>query len=137
MFNIPVKEVIVNDDAQVRLLEDDGTVYLAADATPSAGGFILEGFLSLIRGSELQLLKAATRIIKTVPVAGVAEIKAYTVTITSTGILANDVFRLVSSSIDNTPTLHQNQPIEKRYQASTTRNTAILVVAELANTINA
>lgn len=135
-MNIAAKEIIVNDDSQVRLLEDDGTVYLAADASPSAGGFILEGFLSLLLGSQLQLLKAATRIIKDAPAAGVAEITAYTVT-AATGAPANSIFRLVNDSLDLTPTEFQDRPTEKRYQTSSASTDAATLVTQLVNAINA
>jgi hypothetical protein len=114
MFNIPVKEIIVNDDTQVVLREDDGTTYTLADADPSAGGFILDGFLSLVLGSQLQLLKAATRIVKTEPAAAVAEVVSYVLT-TATAA-ADTVFRLTEESLDMTPTLFQTRPVEKRYQ---------------------
>jgi hypothetical protein len=134
MFNIPVKEIIVNGDEQVRLLEDDGTPYVAADATPSAGGFILEGFLSLISGSALQLLKAATRIIKTTPSAGVSEVVSYV--LTGATVAADVVFRVVEESLDNTPTLFQGQPIEKRYQIGAAQTTIDGVGAAIASAIN-
>lgn len=135
MFKIPVKQIIVNKDSQVRLLEDDGTAYAAADATPSAGGFILEGFLGLTLGSKLVLQKAATRIIKDTAVAGVAEIAAYT--FTSAAIAAGEAFRITVESLDLTPTEFQNINIEKRYQASSAKATIATVVAHIAATINA
>lgn len=134
-MKIPVKQIIVNDDSQVRLLEDDGTAYAAADATPSAGGFILEGFLSQILGSQLVLLKAATRIIKDTPVVGAAETAAYTVT-AAAGIAANSILRLVTDSIDLTPTEFQNRANEKRYQTSKASSTAATTVAEIVAAIN-
>jgi hypothetical protein len=135
-MNIPVKEIIVNDDSQVRLLEDDGTAYLAADASPSAGGFILEGFLSLLLGSQLQLLRAATRIIKDTPAAGVPETAAYTIT-AAAGILKDSIFRVVTDSIDLTPTEFQNRPLEKRYQTSAASTNAATTVAQMVAAINA
>src|SRR5882757_4112747 len=122
MFKIPVKEIVVNKDTQVRLLEDDGTAYQAADATPSAGGFILEGFLSLTLGSQLVLLSSATRIIKNATVAAVAQIATFQVT--STSAVKGDGFRIVSTSMDLTPTEYQNRDVEKRYQVSTTQASA-------------
>lgn len=135
-MKIPVKQIIVNDDSQVVLKEDDGTAYADGDVTPSAGGFILEGFLSLVLGSQLVLLKAATRIIKDTPSAGAAETAAYTITAAS-GVAAGTIFRVVTDSIDLTPTEFQNRPNEKRYQTSDATTTAATTVAELVATINA
>ena len=136
MHNLAVKDIIVNDDAQVVLKEDDGTAYVTADATPSAGGFILEGFLSnIILGSQLELLRSATRIIKDTPSAGVAEIKAYTIAVT-TGFKKGDIFRITVDSLDLTPTEFQNREVEKRYQLSSDCATAVLLIAELVKTIN-
>jgi len=135
-MKLPVKQIIVNDDTQVVLREDDGTAYADGDCTPSAGGFILEGFLSLVLGSKLALLKASTRIIKDTPVAGAGEKAAYTVT-SAAGIAAGTIFRLVTDSVDLTPTEFQNRPNEKRYQTSNATTTAATTVAELVSTINA
>ena len=134
MFRLPPKQVIVNKDTQVRLLEDDGTAYAAADASPSAGGFILEGFNELTLGSELVLLAAATRIVKVTPAAAVAQIATFTVT--STASDANDVFRIVSKSLDLTPTEYQNRDVEIRYQMSTAETAAADIAAHIRDTIN-
>jgi len=134
MFKIPVKEIVVNKDTQVRLLEDDGTAYAAADATPSAGGFILEGYNELTLGSELVLLSAAVRIIKDAAAVGVAQIATFTVSSTAAAI--GDVFRTVSQSLDLTPVEYQNQNVEKRYQMSTAPATATLIAAHMRDTIN-
>jgi len=133
MFKLPVKDIIVNADSQVRLLEDDGTAYAAADATPSAGGFILEGFSQLILGTQLALLKAATRIIKDTPSAGAAEVTTYV--LTGVGCIADCIFRLVYTSMDLTPTEQQNQSLEKRYQIPV-QTTVDGVGAALAAVIN-
>lgn len=135
-MKIPVKQIIVNDDSQVRLLEDDGTAYADNDTTATTGGFILEGFLSLVLTTQMVLLKAATRIIKDTPVAGAAETAAYTITAAS-GIAANSIFRLVTDSIDLTPTEFQNRANEKRYQTSSASTTAATTVAQLVAAINA
>lgn len=133
-FSIPVKEIIVNDDAQVRLLEDDGTVYAAADCTPSAGGFVLEGFLSMILGSKLVLLAAATRIRKEVPVAAVTELKSYV--LTDVAGSADSVFRIVYEDL-NFQSEYQNQPLEKRYQISSDWAAVDTLGAAIAAAINA
>lgn len=139
MLRLPNKEIIVNDDSQVRLLEDDGTAYQAADATPSAGGFILEGFAQLIFGAaslgpSLNLLKAATRLIKDTPSAGAAEITTYV--LTQVTAIADCVFRLKYESLDLTPTEQQGQPLEKRYQIPV-QTTVDGVGAAIAAAINA
>jgi hypothetical protein len=135
MFKIPPKDIIINKDSQVRLLEDDGTPYADNDVTPTTGGIILEGFLSLTMATQFELLKAATRIIKDTPVAGVAEIAAYTVG--STASVAGDVFRLVMKSLDLTPVEMQNVNLEKRYQMSSDKSSAATIAAHIAATINA
>lgn len=134
-MKIPVKQIIVNDDSQVVLKEDDGTAYADGDCTPAAGGFILEGFLSLVLGSQLVLLKAATRIIKDTPVTGAGETTAYTVT-SAAGIPADSIFRLVTDSVDLTPTEFQNRANEKRYQTSSASTDAATTVAEIVAAIN-
>jgi hypothetical protein len=134
-MNIPTKEIIVNDDSQVILKEDDGTAYAAADASPSAGGFILEGFLQLVLGSQLELLRTAVRIIKDTPAAGVAEITAYTV-VAAAGAPAGSVFRVVVDQLDM-PAEFQGRPLEKRYQTSDAQSSAATLVAELVENINA
>lgn len=118
----------------MRLLEDDGTAYQAADATPSAGGFILEGFLGLTLGSQLVLLRTGVRIIKDTPVAGVAQVATFTVT--STSSLKADGFRIVTSSLDLTPTEYQNRDVEMRYQMSTAEAAAADIAAHMRDTIN-
>lgn len=134
-FVIPTKEIIVNNDSQVVLREDDGTAYADGDCTPSAGGFMLEGFLGLVSGSALQLLAAATRIIKTAPSAGVTHKVAYTVTAASGG-KKGDVFRLTFQGLDLTPTMFQDQTLEKQYQLGADRATAVLVIADIVAQIN-
>lgn len=114
MFELPVKEIIVNEDSQVVLLEDDGTAYADGDCTPSAGGFILEGFHGLILGSELTLLRSATRIVKDSQVAAAKEVTSYV--LTDASIAQDTVIRMVVESLDLTPTEFQNRGYEKRYQ---------------------
>jgi len=134
MFELPIKEIIVNEDSQVRLLEDDGTAYTATDASPSSGGFILEGFHSLILGSELVLLRTATRIIKDAQVAPAAEVTTYV--LTGASIAQDTVIRLVVESLDLTPTEFQNRGYEKRYQIAAAA-TVDAVGAAIAAAINA
>lgn len=143
MIKIPEKQIIVNLDEQVRLLEDDGTAYADNDivqATP-AGGFILENFLPLIwcdpslGDNALVELATNVRIRAQAAVAAVAEKFAYTVTAGS-GASKGDVFRLVYNSVDKTPTLFQNVDIEKRYQLSVDCANAGAVIAELVAQIN-
>lgn len=139
MFNIPVKEIIVNDDSQVRLLDEAGVAFDGSSnsAPGTAGaGFILEGFLSKVLSSDLQLLASATRIIKTTPSNGTVNTVGYTVTAASGG-KKGDVFRLVYESLDLTPTEFQDQPVEKQYQLGVDCANAAAVIAELVAQINA
>jgi len=131
---IPVKEIIVNNDAQVRLLEDDGTVYADNDTTPTTGGFILEGFLPLIWATEMVLLSSATRIISTATSAAAAQIATYVVT--STSCPADSVFRITYQSLDLTPTEFQQLAPEKRYQVPV-QSTTDGIGAAMAAAINA
>jgi hypothetical protein len=135
-FILPVKEIIVNDDSQVRLLDEAGAAYTALkNNTPTTGGFQLEGFLSAVNSSALQLLKAATRIIKDTPSAGAAEVKTFTVTSTSSP--ADAVFRIMYESLDLTPVEFQNQRQEKRYQISAAQASAATIGPKIAAVINA
>lgn len=138
MFKLPVKEIIVNSDSQVRLLASaTGAAYDGStNATPSSGGFILEGFLGPVLGSELQLLAAATRIRKTSAAAGVTAKVAYAITAAS-GAKAGDTYRVVTDSLDLTPTEYQNRPTEKRYQLSVDCANAGAIATELVARINA
>lgn len=133
-FELPVKDIIVNEDLQVALLEDDGTAYLAADATPTAGGIIMPGFLELTLGSEFDLLSTGVRIIKSTAVAAVAQISTYLVT--STSATADTTFRLVYDSLDKTGTEFQNVLLEKRYQIPVLSSAATIATA-IATAINA
>lgn len=137
MFNVPVKEIIVNDDSQVRLLAADGTAFTGtSNITPTSGGFILEGFLGPVLGSQVQLLSAATRIRKTVFSAGTAETAAFTIT-AAAGAKRGDTYRVVTDSLDLTPTEYQNRPTEKRYQLSVDCANPTAIATELAARINA
>jgi hypothetical protein len=137
MFNIPVKEIIVNDDSQVRLLDEAGVAFDgSSNSAPSgSGGFILEGFLSKTLSSQLQLLTTAVRIIKTNPSTGTAEIGAWTVTAASGG-KHGDVFRVTTESLDMTPTEFQSQPVEKQYQLTANTTNAATTIANLVAAIN-
>lgn len=138
MFNIPVKEIIVNADSQVRLLASatgaafDGSTNI----TPTSGGFILEGFLGPILGSQVQVLSGTTRIRKTAFSAGVTAKVAYAITAAS-GAKAGDTYRVVTDSLDLTPTEYQNRPTEKRYQLSVDCANAGAIATELVARINA
>lgn len=147
MFNLPVKEIIVNSDAQVVLLEDDGTAYADNDVVAdTSGGFILDGFINEIlwgsataanantmKGTKNSYLRFATGsdcMIKTTTSAGVAEIITFTIT-AAAGAKAGDTYRIVLDSLDLTPTEFQNRPIEKRYQLSVDCANAEAIETEL------
>lgn len=150
MFQIPVKEIIVNDDSQVRLLEDDGTAYADNDVTNTAGGFILEGFLNEIiwtaaaaagtardgKGSYVNPWSGTDKMVKISAAAGVVETTAFAIT-AANGAKKGDVYRIVHDSLDLTPTEFQNRPVEKRYQLGVDCANAGAIVAALVAQINA
>jgi hypothetical protein len=152
MFNIPVKEIIVNNDSQVVLLEDDGTAYSDNDiVADTSGGFILDGFIEEViwasrtlaltktakggKNSYVRFYTGSDCMLKTAYSAGTAEIAAYTVTAAG-GAKYGDTYRLVVESLDLTPTEYQNRPIEKRYQLSVNCAAATNVITELVSRIN-
>lgn len=145
MFNLPVKEIIVNSDAQVVLREDDGTAYADNDiVADTTGGFILDGFINEVlwgsltasstaggyKNSYLRFATGSDMMIKTTTSAGVAEIVTFTITATGTA-KAGDTYRFVYDSLNITPTEFQNRPIEKRYQLSVDCATAEAIETEL------
>lgn len=143
MFNIPRKEIIVNDDSQVVLKgSTDGVTYSAYVAgtnlspATAAHRFHLEGWLSIIPTTALQLLASATRVRKTTGAAAVLESAAFTVT-TSGGAAAGDIVMLRCDSVDLTPTEFQNKGFEKRYQFSSAKTTVATIISHLVATINA
>lgn len=135
MFKFPSKQLIVNSDSQCRLLEDDGTTYADGDCTPTGGGFIIENFLPLVLGSKLQLLASATRIRSQVAVTGAGEIAAWTVTAAG-GAKKGDVYSVVCTSLDLSPSVFQNGSVIKRYQLRQNCADAGELIAELAAVIN-
>lgn len=154
MFQLPVKEIIVNDDSQVRALEEDGTVYTDGDIVGSTntGGLILEGFINEViwcnataaaantaRGGKASYFNGASgaaRLIRTAASAGTAEVVTFTITAAS-GAKAGDTYRVVTDSLDLTPTEYQNRPTEKRYQLSVDCGTADAIKTELIARISA
>lgn len=153
MFQIPVKEIIVNADSQVVALEDDGTAYADNDIVGSTntGGLILDGFLNEViwctstaaaaaaaRGGKASYFNGATgaaKMIRTAASAGTVGTASYV--LTGTTCAAGTVFRLVEDTLDLTPVQYQNRPIEKRYQVSTAQTTVDGVGAAIAAAINA
>ena len=135
MYNIDTKSIVVNSDTQVILREEDGTTYADNDVTPTAAerGFILEGFLGLVMGTELNVLKPQTRIIKTSASTGTAEVLDYV--LTATANVAGSVLRIVYQSLNLSPVESQNIPLEMRYQipANATTDT---IGADIVSTIN-
>lgn len=153
MFQIPVKEIIVNADSQVVALEDDGTPYADNDIVGSTntGGLILDGFLNEViwctataaaaatarggKGSYFNGATGAAKMIRTAASAGTQGSATYVLTTTSCA--AGTVFRLVEDTLDLTPVQYQNRPIEKRYQVSSAQTTVDGVGAAIAAAINA
>jgi hypothetical protein len=155
MFNLPVKEIIVNDDTQVILKEDDGTAYADNDVViDTSGGFILDGFINEIlwgskaaadantmkgtKNSYLRFIPNTTSdcMIKTAASNGNSEGAAFAFT-AAAGAKKGDTYRLVLDSLDLTPTEFQNRPVEKRYQLSVDCANPAAIVAELVAQINA
>lgn len=143
MFNIPQKEIIVNDDAQVRLLgSTNGTTWVAYVAgtnlnpATAAHQAQLEGFLTTFNVTNLQLLASATRVRKTTGANPVLNAQAFTVTTTG-GLKAGDILMLRADSLDLTPTEFQNKGFEKRYQVTSDQSSVANIIAHLVATINA
>lgn len=143
MFNIPRKEIIVNDDTQVVLKgSTDGIAFVAYVAgtnlvpTTAAHRVQIEGFLTNIPVTSLQLLAAATRVRKSTGAAAVVETSSYVVTLVGAGPAAGDIVMLRTDSLDLTPTEFQNRGTEKRYQFTTGQTTIATIIAHLVATIN-
>lgn len=142
MFNIPQKEIIVNDDSQVRLLgSTNGSTWVAYVAgtnlapANAAHQAQLEGFLTTFNVTNLQLLTTAVRVRKSTGAVAVVETASFVVATTG-GAKAGDLIMLRCDSIDLTPTEFQNKGFEKRYQFTSDQATAALIIAHLVATIN-
>jgi hypothetical protein len=157
MFQIPVKEIIVNSDSQVVAKNATGGAYLSPNmATANANaGLFLEGFLTEViwasktiadnttytlsnRAGNTSYFAASTaggKIIKTAASAGTQGTASYVLTVANCA--AGTVFRLVEDTLDLTPVQYQNRPIEKRYQVSAAQTTIDGVGAAIAAAINA
>lgn len=117
MFKIPVKEIIVNDDAQVRVLEGDGTTY--ATGVPSGSKFRLEGFSDYIATTDLVVQSGTTRIMKQLAVAATGQTTTVTIPDGTYGAAGKETIytlRAIWDSLDKTPTEFQNIPLEKIIQ---------------------
>lgn len=160
MFNIPVKEIIVNSDSQVvaqsQVTGRSPLIQAYADndivGSTNTGALILEGFLNEpiwctstaattagFRGGKGSYFNGATgaaRMIRTAASAGVTAKVAYAITAAS-GAKAGDTYRVVTDSLDLTPTEYQNRPTEKRYQLSVDCANAGAIATELVARINA
>lgn len=114
MFEIPIKELIVNSDDQVQLLFEDGTPYTDGDITALTEGFILQNFLTnTILVSDLVGAKAD----KISYVARAAAVKgASTFLVTSTSASVGASFTIELESVDGTPVHLQQNRYFKRYQ---------------------
>jgi hypothetical protein len=160
MFNIPVKEIIVNSDSQVVAYSQVTgrtpliQAYVDNDIVGSTntGALILDGFLNepiwctstaaaastgrAGRGSYFNGASGAARLIRTASSAGTTAKVAYAITAAS-GAKAGDTYRVVTDSLDLTPTEYQNRPTEKRYQLSVDCANAGAIATELVARINA
>ena len=123
-FSIPVKQIIINSDSQVDVIE--------SSLLPGSGSLAISGFLSTaITGPQFQLLAVATRIRVVASAAAAKEDADFTFTL---GAAAGDVVIVRETSLDLTPTEFQNQPVDKRYQlplAAAGTNTGDAVTAAI------
>lgn len=143
MFNIPRKEIIVNDDTQVVLKgSTDGVTFSAYVAgtnlnpATAAHRVQMEGFLTNIPVTSLNLLASATRVRKKTGAAATVANAAWTVALVGTGPQQDDVVMLRMDSLDLTPTEFQNKGFEKRYQFSSAKTTVATIISHLVATIN-
>jgi hypothetical protein len=121
-FSIPVKQIIINADSQVDVVE--------TSLLPASGSLAISGFLSTaITGPQFELLAAATRIRVVAAAAAVKEDADYTFTL---GAAAGDVIIVRENSLLLTPTEFQNQDIDKRYQLPLCADAAATAVAAAA-----
>jgi len=140
-LKIPLFQYLVNNDNQAVLKADKaGTISDYAGGTNLLPGtathlFRLEKELPWIKATQLVELESAVRVRKSVWVDAVEKIGAYTVV--STTASKGDVFRLVTNSLDLTPTVFQNIPTEKRYQLGSDCTTKVEIVAAIVAAINA
>jgi len=142
MFKIPEKQIIVNSDDQVRLLDDDGTAYVNGDVSAAGSGFIIEGFLGPVLVSQIPNQTVYQNgALNTVKINKEAAVQPtthqITYQVTSTSANAGDVFRLVFKSIDFAEVEYQNWPVTKMYQVSGTLSSAILIATAMEAAINA
>jgi hypothetical protein len=117
MFNIAEKQIIVNSDEQIALLNGDpgigtvGAAYTDGHVTAVGHAFVLEGFLHKnILVSDL----VGGTITAQAAVAAVKQVATYTVTATAANV--GDTFRLVFESVDYASVEYQNFPVSKIYQ---------------------
>lgn len=143
MFNIPRKEIIVNDDTQVVLKgSTDGVTFVAyvagTNLVPSTAAHRvqMEGFLTNIPVTTLNLLTTATRVRKSTGTAAVVETASYVVALLGSGPAAGDILMLRTDSLDLTPTEFQNKGTEKRYQFTSAQTTVATIISHLVATIN-
>ena len=133
----------MNDDTQVVLkASTDGVTFSAYVAgsnlvpATAAHRVQMEGFLTNIPVTSLNLLAAATRVRKSTGAAAVVETASFVIALVGTGPAQDDVVMLRCDSLDLTPTEFQNKGFEKRYQFSAAKNSVALIIAHLVATIN-
>jgi len=123
-FSIPVKQIIVNSDSQVDVI--DGLTGIN-DAT---GPFGISGFFNNLDASQLDVLPEGSIKVREVPaVAATAEDADFTFTL---GAAAGDVVIVRENSLDLTPTEFQNQDVDKRYQLPVCADAVATAVAAAA-----
>jgi hypothetical protein len=144
MFRIPEKQIIVNNTAQIRILNAAGSGVYTDIATPATtDGFQLEGFLQTVLFGNLKPYTGNIRIKAEVAVAPVVQIATFTANAV-TGNAQGEPFIIRYDSLDKTPTEFQNVPLEKHYQLSVNpanipaaSATAIQVATSIVAAINA
>lgn len=121
-FSIPIKQIIINSDSQVDVIE--------SSLLPASGSLAISGFLSgAIGGAQFELLAAATRIRVIAAAVAAKEDADYTFTL---GAAAGDVIIIREESLDLTPSEFQNQPVDKRYQLPLSADSVAVAVAAAA-----
>jgi len=148
-FQIPVKQVIINDTAQLELYGDvgagpvlipeiAGTPAHFLDPSDPSHKLSLRGKVDWFLAEALVLLEAAERIKKSGADLGQRQRVDYTVQL-PVGVTApkGTVVRVVTWSYDLENTAYQNKPLEKRYTLSKDCDTADEIADDIVAIINA
>ena len=132
-FSIPVKDIVVNSDSQISVIE---TGTLSPSSTLATGTMMINGFMGqAVAGAnfEAQANAAADKMVVKTGVAAAKEDADFTFTL---GAAAGDVVIIRETSLDLTPSEFQNQAVDKRYQLPVCADSVATAVA-VAAAINA